>query len=243
MVRSKLSRFLEIMSKDYAFSITTVIIIMLLIILAAAYLSYSSSSHASTAVPKFEFTQYSRLKNLTYVDLYSFSTNKLVSQIPVVKVSSINVTLNRSSAAPGNRVHVGVIYNGTFNFNNYNVSAFLSNTINIYYYGFYPNGSDYMYVLGSEPNSTKYFKDTSDSQIVTPAGSSPSQELELVLNITPTANATGKVWYICGGVYITFKNESNWPTQFSSLTYSRSDVSNSTTLNMVSRKCSSMEVT
>lgn len=240
-------KFLKDMSTDYVFAITTVVIILLAIVLVVAYLGYSSAA-AHGAVqpnlsPKFEFTQYSVLKNLTYVDLYSFSTRKLVSQIPVISISSINASVNTPSAAPGKKIHVSVIYNGTFNFNNYNVSAFLNKTVNIYYYGYYSNGSDTMYVPGSEPNSTRYFTFVGNSNIITPPGASPASELELSLNITPTVNATGKVWSICGGVFIAFKNDSSWVSYFNNLTYHRTDVSNSTIFNRISNDCSEVKVT
>lgn len=239
--------FIKDMSTDYAFAITTVVIILLAIVLVAAYLGYSSySAHrgaSPSSLPKFEFTQYSVLKNLTYIDLYSFSTRKLVTQVPVISVSSINASVSSASAAPGKKIRVAIVYNGTFNFNNYNVSAFLNKTVNIYYYGYYSNGSDTMYVPGSEPNSTKYFTSVGNSNIITPPGASPSSEMELVLNITPTLNATGKVWNICGGVFIAFKNDSSWVSSFANLTYHRVDVSNSTIFNRISKSCAEVSVT
>ena len=241
-----LVKFLKDMSNDYAFSITTVVIILLVIVLVAVYLGYpAASAHKGTSpssLPKFEFTQYSVLKNLTYIDLYSFSTHKLVTQVPVISVSSINASLSSTSASPGKKMRVAIVYNGTFSFNNYNVSAFLNKTVNIYYYGYYSNGSDTMYVPGSEPNSTKYFTSVGNSNIITPPGASPSSEMELVLNITPTQNATGKDWNICGGVFIAFKNDSSWVSSFTNLTYHRIDVSNSTVFNKISKSCAEVKV-
>ena len=233
------------MSKDYVFTATTTLIIILLITLVAASLSYSSarsSNKGAQNLPKFEFTDYSVLKNLTYVDLYSFSTHDLVAQIPVVNISSINVTLNDSSSSPGSKISAGIVYGGTFNFNNYNVSAFLNKTVNIYYLGYYQNGSRTMHVPGNGPNSTRYFKSVGNSQIITPPGASPSQELELQLNITPTVNASGKDWYICGGVFIAFKNNSAWVGEFDNLSLYRTSVSNDTVFNKISDSCAMVYV-
>ncbi len=245
-MKSTASRVVASAKRDRAFSITTVVVIILAaaLLLSTIHVSKGPQQHQAMATtsPSPVYPDYSVLKNLTYVDLYSTRNGTLTATIPVISVRSIGVSLSSRNISVNQTLYINVTYNGTFNFNNYNVTAFLRHTVNVYYFGYYQNGTNRMYVYDNRPGSERYFRSVGSSTVSTPPNASLASELRLSTSAAPTANATGKAWFVCGGVFIAYSNDTNWTAAFNNLTYNMKDAGNSTVTNQISGDCQMVNV-
>ena len=232
--------------KDYAFLATTAVVLALIIVLGLSTIhAHGQSQQPSSTGPTTtiqQATEYSVLKNLTYVSLYTTNGHKFVATIPAIVVNSINVSVSSSDLNVNQTLYINVTYHGTFNFAAYNVSAFVHNTISIDYFGYLQNGSSNMYVYNNNPQSEHYLRGTGASRVFTPANASQQNEIVFSTSAIPTANASGKSWYICGGIFIGFSNDTTWVDAFNNLTYYMKSADNSTIINKLSNDCKEVHI-
>ncbi len=230
--------------KDRTFIIANlaVVVLIALLILANMHLHFGSSAVAITHNNAPSYPDRASLKNLTYENLTSISTGKFYKTIEIYGIRSVAINLSASSATPGRNITLSVLYNGTFNFGVYNASAFLDRVVQLNYFGFYQKGAGDMLVYNNRPNVTDYFTISKTPYITTPQGYNPYNYTETIVNVTPTVNASGKQWMFCGGTFLVYSNYTDWPNVFNRLTYNRTDLSNSSVINYISRTCKELVV-
>ncbi|MCL4389753.1 MAG: hypothetical protein M1528_03135 [Candidatus Marsarchaeota archaeon] len=245
-MKKRQGRFVAFVKEDYAFSITTAVIIALVIVLTLSTIHHQgqlqqpSQPTPTTTTP--QATEYSVLKNLTYVNLYTTKGHTFVATVPAIEVNSINVSVSSSNLNVNQTLYINVTYRGTFNFAAYNLTAFVKKTVGIDYFGYYQSGSNTMYVYNNRPGASSYFRSTGESKEFTPQGASQQDEVVFSTSAIPTENASGKSWFICGGAFIAFSNDTSWVGAFNNLTYYMRNVDNSTIINKLSGSCSEVHV-
>ena len=229
------------------FSITVLVILVLALVLFSVQNARPLSSGQKTTVssnPSSTNNQISRIKNLTYEYIYApgSSTPEAVAQM--ISVSEIKTNATSSSVKYNSPFGIHILYNGYFGFDTgkYNSSAFLQKTKNLYYFGYRSTGAKNLLVYGSVANFTKYFilKNTS---MTVPSGLSPANYLQETVYLSPTINASGKTWYFCGGIFVSYLNNTHSATAFNTLNFNGTDVYNSSILNYVSNDCTGVKVT
>lgn len=228
------------------FSITIIIILALAAVLFYAQLPHTTKSLGTTTVTSSQSntnSYISRLKNLTYEYIYAPKNSEPVALVQMIGISSISTNSSNNTVKPGGLLGLHILYHGYFGFDTgqYNSSAFLRNTINLYYFGYRSPGANNLLVYDNVANVTKYFTLKNTSMEV-PNGMNPANYLEETAYITPTANAIGKSWYFCGGIFVTYSNNTNSGGIFSKLSFNGTDIDNSSVLNYVSDNCTSVSV-
>ncbi len=230
--------------EDRAFIVANlaIAILIVLLVLSSMHLHFGGNAAGVTQTSAPVYSDRATLKNLTYETLTNIKTGRFYRTLEVYGIHSITINLSKSNAAPGNNITLRILYNGTFNFGVYNVSAFLNNVIQLNYFGFYQRGAKDMLVYNNKPNVTDYFIVSKNPYITTPLGYSANNYTETIVNVTPTVNASGKDWLFCGGTFLIYKNYTDWPDVFNRLTYNRTDLSNSSIINYISGTCKELVV-
>lgn len=191
-----------------------------------------TGTQATTAAPDFNVV----LHNLTHEYYYYKSNGTQYSEVPIALVRRINVSVKPNTLVANGTINVFVTYYGIFNFGKYNAGPFLGNTIEIYYFGYFKNGSRKMLVYGNHPNSMDYFTEASPPQTFVPRANQ-SGLMETDFSINPMQSALGNIWVICGGYFETFKNNTNWVNEFNNLSYNEVNFQNDSIINLISSNC------
>lgn len=231
-----------------AFTLTLVFIIIL-----AAVLFYSQWTHDSGIVHSVSpntssqagaaAKQISRMKNITYEYIYSENSKKPEGTAEMIGINAIAVSTGASDVRPGQTFPIYILYKGYFGFNtgNYNSSAFLGNTIDLYYFGYRSPAAKNLLVYNNVANVSKYFT-LKNSSMGVPAGLNPVNVLQETVYLEPTLNASGNTWDFCGGLFLAYLNNTHSSGLFGYLSFNGTDVSNSSVLNFVSNDCASVKV-
>ncbi|MEM0150078.1 MAG: hypothetical protein QXW10_04235 [Candidatus Micrarchaeaceae archaeon] len=220
------------------------ILIALLVILLAVLIAYpgvfrhmrTAPERGGVATTTIQQTQYVvKLKNLSYENYYLKNGN-LYQTVPIEIVRNIEISSKEDTVGVGNMLNLSIIYEGTFNFNIYDASPFIANTIDVQYLGYYENGSKIMLVYNNRPNATQYFVINGTSELA-PSGMAQNSAIGMNVRVKPTSLAANKTWVLCGGYFEAFANNTGWVNIFNNLTYQRENHSNSTIINMISSNC------
>ncbi len=235
--------------KISVFSKAIIAIIVLAIILFAVPLlkgvkySNTAGGGVTTTVTPVQSTQISKLKNITYEYLYKAGAKSPYATVKMIGISNISSNASSKTVYPGKLFSVRMLYHGYFGFNSvtYNSTAFLKNTMDLYYFGYREAGAHNLLVYDNVNNVSSYFalKNTSMSS---PPGLNPVNYLMETAYLEPTANASGKSWEFCGGIFITYLNNTDGGQVFGALSYNGTYVYNSSLLNFVSNNCTSVDV-
>jgi hypothetical protein len=207
--------------------------------------SSSSSTTNSAATTVFSSQQYNYF-NLTGVGYLNRTTGKLTNFTVVNNVSSVETSLNRSSAAPGDRVRLNVTFIGAFRWYGNNATTYYLNSaiINVHYYGV--ELSNQTGELWDQNNGPWYYYVSQFGEPHQILFSNASRYLRVSWNITPTANATGKTLKLCGGYFATYENTTlhgSWAEEFDYLSRNQTFVVNSTVINIPTSACAYLSVT
>lgn len=220
------------------------IVTTLLIVVLAAFLAFSiafnlgsAGNKGSQAVAAQTALPYiGSLKNISYGYLYQAGGKKQIGVVPTELVRSVYV----NASASGNAVYVDVSYAGDFSFNVYNMTSYLSNTINFYYIIFY-NSTGEVYTLGNG-NAPHFFIENSTPTFYTPDNESLEHVMAFKMELLPASNVSG-VWHFCAGFFGSYKNNTNWSTYFYNFSANRADFYNQSMFNIVSANCPAVNVT
>jgi len=181
------------------------------------------------------------LKNLSYESYYT-KNDALYQNVPIEIIRQITISVNSNNTKVGSPINLSIVYTGVFNFNIYNSTPFIKNTIDIQYFGYYENGSTDMLVYNNKPNATKYFIENASPISFQPAGTFATSALGMKVRLTPTEAAANKTWIFCGGFFETFSNNTGWVGIFNNKTFARETVENSTVINKLSNSCVKVKV-
>jgi len=185
-----------------------------------------------------------KIKNLTSESLYYKSNMSLIGNVVISNIYSVGVTASPAMVQAGSVMNVSVLYTGEFGFDTYNSTPYLNATREVHYFGFYQEGANNMLVYENRPNVSNYFELLFNETVIgTPPGYSDTKYLSINFKVVPTANASGKTWDFCGGVFMSYSNNTNWGTEFNDLSFNRQNASNSTIFNKISGKCALVTVT
>ncbi len=182
------------------------------------------------------------LKNLTSEYLYNASSGRYDRAEVINYIRNVTVQASSPNASVGSPITVNVIYSGTFNFANYNSTAYVGGVVNIAYLGFYRQGWNVLLTQGNAQNVTQYFGYGSGGHAYQPAGTSGSGAFGEEFNLTPGPKAAGGDWYFCGGYFLTYHNDTSWGQLFTNMTYYRKSYANSTVVNHISSSCAAVHV-
>jgi hypothetical protein len=243
---------LQSIKSDKWFIGTSIFVVLLALFLAAAmafpgafrYSNRPSNSNAGNTTPAIiaQQLQYNVvLKNLSY-ESYFFKDGKLYQNVPIETVDNITITPSANTVKVGNTLNLSLVYTGVFNFDIYYTQPFIENTVDIQYFGYYANGTTGMLVYYNKPNATKYFVENATPKAFSPAGMAANSATGMLVSIKPTAAAAGKTWVFCGGFFEAFSNNTKWVSVFNNVTYTKTNVSNSTVINRISRTCAYVKV-
>lgn len=211
-----------------------------------------NSTQTQTTVQTTSTISYSNFNyfNLTGVGYINPATNQLENFTIVNKVENVTISLNKSSAYPGEYVAVNVLFIGEFKwYANPATSYYLNQTIhipliNFHYYGVelanqtgkllvQSNGPWYNYITQiGEPHQLIY-------------GNS-SRYLLVHWVVTPNSSMAGKAIKFCGGYFATYNNTKlmgGFGDLFDYLAYNQTDVINQSVINIVSNNCAVLNVT
>ncbi|MGC8651869.1 MAG: hypothetical protein ACP5UH_01290 [Candidatus Micrarchaeia archaeon] len=236
--------------KDRWFLGTSIFIALLIIFLAAAIAWPGIFRHAGAArigsasapTTTTSQSQYNVvLKNLSY-ESYYFKNGKLYQNVPIEIVNNITINPSSNTVTVGSILNLSIIYTGTFNFNLYDTTPFIKNTVDIQYFGYYENGSENMLVYNNRPNATEYFISNATPKAFQPPGMAQNGALGMLVSITPTAAAAGKTWLFCGGFFEAFSNNTGWIGIFNNVTYAKVQISNDIVINRISGRCAEVKV-
>ncbi|MGC8776747.1 MAG: glycosyltransferase family 39 protein [Candidatus Micrarchaeia archaeon] len=188
--------------------------------------------------------------NLTGVGYINPITKQLENFTVINNVENVTVSLNKSSASPGEYVGLNVIFVGEFKwYKNLATSYYLNQTvhvplINFHYYGVelanqtgmllvQNNGPWYNYITQiGEPHQLIY-KD-------------PSRYLLVHWVITPNPSMVGKTLKFCGGYFATYSNTTlmgGFGSLYNYLAYTQTSIINNTVINLQSKDCALLNVT
>lgn len=224
---------------------------LIAIIILAAILVYAQSAHATASRGTAPQTssqasgisaQISRLKNITYEYIYT-NNGKLEGTAEMMGIKAITVNASSYNIQPGKPFSISILYNGYFGFNtgDYNSSAFLQKTVNLYYFGYRSAGAKNLLVYNNLANVSEYFT-LKNSTMGIPAGLNPANYLQETAYLEPTSNAIGKDWDFCGGIFLAYSNNTHSGGLFNYLSFNGTYVHNSSMLNFVSDNCTSVKV-
>ncbi|MEM4114335.1 MAG: glycosyltransferase family 39 protein [Candidatus Micrarchaeaceae archaeon] len=183
--------------------------------------------------------------NLTGSGYKNPATGKLEYFVVVNNMTSVNVTLNRTSAKPGEYVTVNVIFTGTFKWYANNATKYYLHApvINFHYYGVeFANQTGDLYDQSNGP--WYYFV----SQLGEPHQllyGNPNTTLLVSWIVTPTENVTGKMIKICGGYFATYQNTTlmgGFGNLYDFLSHNQLHVVNNSAINIQSQKCAYLSV-
>ncbi|OJT94399.1 hypothetical protein Micr_00123 [Candidatus Micrarchaeum sp.] len=229
-----------------AFTLTLIFVIILAGILLYAQEAHASNLHRTNVNVGSQNSgiaeQISRVKNITYEYIYS-NNGKLKGTAEMVGINAITVNSSAQDIKPGKLFSIRILYNGYFGFNtgDYNSTAFLQKTVNLYYFGYRSSGADNLLVYDNLVNVSKYFV-LKNSTMGVPTGLNPSNYLQETVYLEPTSNASGKTWNFCGGLFLAYLNDTHSGGQFSYLSFNGTYVHNSSMLNFLSDNCASVKV-
>lgn len=229
-----------------AFTLTLIFVIILAGILLYAQEAHASNLHRTNVNVGPQNSgiaeQISRVKNITYEYIYS-NNGKLKGTAEMVGINAITVNSSAQDIKPGELFSIRILYNGYFGFNtgDYNSTAFLQKTVNLYYFGYRSSGADNLLVYDNLVNVSKYFV-LKNSTMGVPTGLNPSNYLQETVYLEPTSNASGKTWNFCGGLFLAYLNDTHSGGQFSYLSFNGTYVHNSSMLNFLSNNCASVKV-
>lgn len=230
-----------------AFTLTLVFIIILAGVLLYAQEAHASNLHRTGTNAGSQnggiAGQISKVKNVTYEYIYSNNGKRLEGIAEMVGINAITLNVSSNEVRPRQLFSLRILYNGYFGFNtgDYNSSAFLQKTVNLYYFGYRSAGAKNLLVYDNVANVSKYFT-LKNSTMGVPAGLNPSNYLQETVYLEPTSNASGNVWDFCGGLFLAYLNNTHSGGQFSYLSFNGTDVHNSSMLNFVSDNCTSVKV-
>ncbi|MEM3237169.1 MAG: glycosyltransferase family 39 protein [Candidatus Micrarchaeaceae archaeon] len=183
--------------------------------------------------------------NLTGVGYKDPVTGKLEYFVVVNNMTSVNVTLNRTTAKPGEYVAVNVIFTGTFKWYANNATAYYlhSPVINFHYYGVeFANQTGKLY---DQSNGPWYYFVSQYGEPHQLLYGNPNNSLLVKWIVTPTENVTGKTIKICGGYFATYQNTTlygGFGNLYDFLSYNQLRVVNSSVINIQSEKCAYLSV-
>ncbi len=229
-----------------AFTLTLIFVIILAGILLYAQEAHASNLHRTNVNVGSQNSgiaeQISRVKNITYEYIYS-NNGKLKGTAEMVGINAITVNSSAQDIKPGKLFSIRILYNGYFGFNtgDYNSTAFLQKTVNLYYFGYRSSGADNLLVYDNLMNVSKYFV-LKNSTMGVPTGLNPSNYLQETVYLEPTSNASEKTWDFCGGLFLAYLNDTHSGGQFSYLSFNGTYVHNSSMLNFLSDNCASVKV-
>lgn len=249
--------------KDRSFFIATLLVLALVVILAVIIASMhlpndGNRSTVPTTIAPTNIVQtqngsltnsstvqdyVAKIKNLTSESLYYKNNMSLIGNVVISNISSVGITASPARVQPGSVLNVSVLYTGEFGFDIYNSTPYLNATREVHYFGFYQEGTNNMLVYVNRPNVSNYFALLNDTVIGTPPGYSDTKYLSIDFKVVPTANASGKTWDFCGGVFMSYSNNTNWGTEFNDLSFNRQNASNSIVFNKISGRCTLVTVT
>lgn len=184
--------------------------------------------------------------NLTGTGYRNQTTGQVSGFVTVNNVSSVDVSLNRSSANPGETVRINVTFVGEFKWyqNNATIHYLGAPLINVHYFGVeLSNQSGTLYDQNNGPWNYFVSQLGEPHQLLYENG---SRYLRVSWNITPRANVTGKQIKICGGYFATYQNTTlfgGWGALYNTLSMRQERVVNSTVISIPSSECSYLNVT
>lgn len=205
----------------------------------------SIQSTAYTTIPSSLNTQKYNYFNLTGVG-YLNSVGTLTNFTVINNVSSVQTSINMSSAAPGERVRLNVTFVGEFKWygNNATIYYLDSPVINIHYYGVeFSNQTGHLY---DQSNGPWYYYVSQFGEPHQILYSDSNKFLRVSWNITPTANVSGTTLKICGGYFATYQNTTlhgKWGNAYDYLSYNQTYVVNSSVIDIPSSSCANLAVT
>ncbi|MEM0154787.1 MAG: hypothetical protein QW814_03055 [Methanothrix sp.] len=230
-----------------AFTLALILVIALAGALLYAQNTHAYAIHSTGTQPSTQSSgitgQISRLKNITYEYIYSANGKKLEGLAEMVGIKAITLNSSANEIKPGQLFSIRILYDGYFGFDtgDYNSSAFLQKTINLYYFGYRSAGAKNLLVYDNVRNVSRYFT-LKNSTMEVPAGLNTSNYLQETVYLEPTSNASGNVWDFCGGLFLAYLNDTHSGSQFSYLSFNSTYVHNSSILNFVSDNCTSVKV-
>ncbi len=202
----------------------------------------SSGAGGSTASAS-NISYVARIKNLTSESLFYKNNMTLIGNVVISRIYNVSVSAAPVVVQPGSILYVNVSYYGDFGFDVYNSTPYLNATREVHYFGFYQQGTNNMLVYENRPNVSNYFELLYNRTVIgTPKGYNNTKYLSIDFQVVPTQNASGKSWEMCGGVFMSYSNNTNWGTEFNNLTFNRENSSNFTVFNMISGKCALVKV-
>ncbi len=229
-----------------AFTLTLIFVIILAGIFIYAQEAHASNLHRTSTTVSSQNSvaaeQISRIKNITYEYIYA-DNGKLEGTVKMISINAITVNSSAQNIRPGKLFSIRILYNGYFGFDtgDYNSTAFLQKTVNLYYFGYRSAGAKNLLVYNNFANVSRYFI-LKNTTMEVPAGLNPSNYLEETAYLEPTSNASGKAWDFCGGLFLTYINDTHSGGQFSYLSFNGTYVHNSSMLNFLSNNCASVKV-
>lgn len=232
--------------KPDAFTVTLIFIIILagtLVYAQNVHGTHNNSAATQTGSQNNVIAgQISRVKNITYEYIYA-DNGKPEGTAEMVGIKSITVNPSAYNVQPGKTFSIHILYSGYFGFDtgDYNSSAFLRNTVDLYYFGYRSAGAKNLIVYNNLANVSKYFI-LKNSTMEVPAGLNPSNYLQETVYLEPTSNASGKDWNFCGGLFLAYFNDTHYGDQFNYLSFNGTYFHNSSLLNILSNNCTGVKV-
>ncbi|MGC9099101.1 MAG: ArnT family glycosyltransferase [Candidatus Micrarchaeia archaeon] len=206
----------------------------------------------STTIPTTTTISFSNFNyfNLTGVGYLNPETHQLENFTTVNKVDAVFISLNRSSAAPGEYVSLNVIFVGEFKwYANPATSYYLNQTIhepliNFHYYGVELANQSHMLLVQNNGPWYNYITQIGEPHQLLYKNASHYLLVHWV--ITPNQSMVGKSLKFCGGYYATYNNTKlmgGFGNLYNYLAYNRTYVVNASVINIPSQNCSILNVT
>ena len=201
----------------------------------------ANSSSNSTGKRIQEFNYF----NLTGAGYINSTTGKLVRFKMVNNVSEVTVSINRTSAAPGDYVLLNVTFHGTFDWTSDPASIYYlgSNVINIHYFGIeLQNQTGSLLDQNNGPWSDYVSQIGQPHQVLT---QTPNATLPVLWVITPTNSTVGETLKLCGGYFAAYMNSTvhgNWPNAYNNFSMQQEKVLNLSIINIPSQNCEYLKV-
>ncbi|MDE1869649.1 MAG: glycosyltransferase family 39 protein [Candidatus Micrarchaeota archaeon] len=183
--------------------------------------------------------------NLTGAGRVNLSSGEVENFVNVNNVTSVNVTLNKSAAFPGEPVLASVLFHGSFKWYKNNASSYYlgSNVINLHYYGVeYANQSGMLLDQNNGPWYNLLSQIGDPQQLI-----SGDANALLLINwvISPTAAASNSALKICGGYFATYTNTTDgggWSNLYNKLSMAQLKIVNSSAISIPSGNCALLSV-
>ncbi|MEM3781822.1 MAG: glycosyltransferase family 39 protein, partial [Candidatus Micrarchaeaceae archaeon] len=165
--------------------------------------------------------------NLTGVGVYNNTEKRLSYFITVNNVSSVEISINKTTATPGSTVLLNVTFVGSFLWGSYNsfasaaTNAYLGEPIiNIHYYGIELSNQSGMLLVQNNGPWYNYVTQIGEPHQILFLNA--SKYLRLKWLISPNSTLVGNTLKLCGGYFATYENttlDGGWGQLYNKLAY------------------------